>query len=135
MPTQGKGRLVEFITTNDILPEGLLRSLEHQKRSNAVDELETMLALDLTEAPWQQWFERNDWVLGTEFVRILEERPIDVEHIADYLMQAYDGFLDLVEIKRPEGVLKVLGKQSATTETMCRIQIGQGNHSGCAISL
>ena len=101
-----KGRLVEFITTNDILPEGLLRSLEHQKRSNAVDELETMLALDLTEAPWQQWFERNDWVLGTEFVRILEERPIDVEHIADYLMQAYDGFLDLVEIKRPEGVLR-----------------------------
>lgn len=54
----------------------------------------------------QKWFENNDWVLGTEFVGVLEERPIDVENIADFLMQAYDGFLDVVEIKRPEGKLR-----------------------------
>jgi hypothetical protein len=45
-------------------------------------------------------------VLGSDYVRLLDERPIDIGHIADYLMQAYDGFLDLVEIKRPEGNLK-----------------------------
>jgi hypothetical protein len=56
--------------------------------------------------PWQKWFENNDWVLGTEFVGVLGERPIDVENIADFLMQAYDGFLDVVEIKRPEGKLR-----------------------------
>ena len=28
---------------------------------------------------------------------------IDTQHISDFLMQAYDGFLDIVEIKRPEG--------------------------------
>jgi hypothetical protein len=39
-------------------------------------------------------------------VRILDERDIDPDNIADYLMQAYDGFLDIIEIKRPEGALK-----------------------------
>jgi hypothetical protein len=48
----------------------------------------------------------NDWILGSDFVRMLDEREIDVEHIADYLMQAYDGFLDLIEIKRPGGSMR-----------------------------
>lgn len=65
-----------------------------------------MLANNLTEQPWQKWFEQNPWVFGTDFVRVLEERQIDTSHISDFLMQAYDGFLDIVEIKRPEGRLK-----------------------------
>ena len=100
------GELVTFLDQHEILPADLMKSLEHQKRCRAIDELAEMLEQDLTEAPWQNWFEENDWVLGTEFVRILDERDIDVSHIADYLMQAYDGFLDLVEIKRPEGGLR-----------------------------
>jgi hypothetical protein len=31
-------------------------------------------------------------VLGTDFVPIVDDRPIDVRHIADYLMEGYDGF-------------------------------------------
>jgi len=37
---------------------------------------------------------------------ILDERHIDVENISDFLSEAYDGFLDVVEIKRPEGGLQ-----------------------------
>ncbi len=64
-----------------------------------------MLKKDLVENDWQKWFEDNTWVLGSEFVRVLDERHIDVQNISDFLMQAYDGFLDVVEIKRPEGGL------------------------------
>lgn len=101
-----KRALVDFINDNQLLPDDLVKSLDFAKRSRAVENFEQMLTKDLTEAPWQEWFKENDWVLGTEFVRVLDARPIDVEHIADYLMEAYDGFLDLVEIKRPEGKLK-----------------------------
>jgi hypothetical protein len=101
-----KRQLVDFLTENEILPSDVLQSLGYQERCRAVEELEEMLEQDLREQPWQEWFTDNDWVLGTEFVRILDERPIDVDNIADYLMEAYDGFLDLVEIKRPEGDLK-----------------------------
>lgn len=101
-----KRSLVEFINDNDLLPAALARTIDYHRRCKAVEELDGMLARNLTEARWQHWFEENDWVLGTEFARLLEERPIDVDHIADYLMEAYDGFLDLVEIKRPEGKLR-----------------------------
>lgn len=97
--------LIELLEEHDVLPADLLASLEHRRRCRAVDEFRAMLERDLTEAPWQRWFEENDWVLGTEFVRVLDERDIDTDHIADYLMQAYDGFLDVVEIKRPGGNL------------------------------
>ena len=33
---------------------------------------------------------------------ILAERDIDVDDIADYLMRSIDGFLDVVEIKKPD---------------------------------
>ena len=100
-----KRGLLDFLLEHDIIPEHLLLAMHHKRRLNAIAEFERMLADDLTEHPWQKWLEQNPWVLGTEFVRVLDERKIDTEHISDFLMQAYDGFLDIVEIKRPEGRL------------------------------
>ncbi len=101
-----KRKLINFLEQHEVFPEDLVSALQYRQRLRAVEQLEAMLDQNLVEAEWQRWFETNDWVLGSEFVRILGERAIDVDHIADYLMQAYDGFLDLVEIKRPEGSLK-----------------------------
>ena len=101
-----KRGLLDFLLKHDIIPEHLLLALHHKRRLNAIAEFEQMLSDDLAEYPWQKWFEQNSWVLGTEFVRVLDERQIDTEHISDFLMQAYDGFLDIVEIKRPEGRLR-----------------------------
>jgi hypothetical protein len=100
-----KNYLLNFISENNLLPHDLLINLEHQKRVEAVKEFESMLEENLLEDSWQAWFKDNQWVLGTEFVKILDERDIDTEHITDYLMQAYDGFVDVVEIKRPDGDL------------------------------
>jgi hypothetical protein len=101
-----KNEVLDFIAKNNILPEDLILGLQNQTRINAVKEFESMLAQNLREPRWQEWFKRNDWVLGSEFVRILDEREIDTANITDYLMQAYDGFLDIIEIKRPEGSLR-----------------------------
>ena len=96
-----KEELLSFIAKHDILPEDIISGLKHQSQINAINEFENMLSQDLLEKEWQKWFTKNDWVLGSEFVKILDEREIDTENIADYLMQAYDGFLDIIEIKRP----------------------------------
>lgn len=69
-----------------------------------------MINSDLVESNWQKWFEINSWVLGSEFVRILEERSIDTKNITDFLVEAYDGFLDVIEIKRPEGGMSFWSK-------------------------
>lgn len=101
-----KKKVLNFIAANNILPDDLIAGLQSQARIKAVNEFEMMLDQNLVEQKWQAWFTSNDWVLGSEFVRILEEREIDTANIADYLMEAYDGFLDIIEIKRPDSSLK-----------------------------
>jgi len=102
-------KLVRFILDNDVIPEELEAGLQRARRARAIREFEKMLQENRRESDWQDWFEKNCWVLGSEFVRLLDERSIDVQHISDLLVQAYDGFLDIVEIKRPEGGLQFWG--------------------------
>ena len=67
----------------------------------AIKEFEDNLLLDKPESFWQDWFSKNKWVLGSEYLQIIDERHINVDNIADYLMEAFDGFVDIVEIKKP----------------------------------
>lgn len=99
-----KQELIRFIIDNQVIPEELAAGLKQAQRNRAVKVFEKMLKEDLNEGAWQKWFESNSWVLGSQFVRILEERYIDTQNISDFLMEAYDGFLDVVEIKRPGGL-------------------------------
>lgn len=98
-----KRGLIRFILQNDVIPEDLALGLQHARRVRALRQFEAMLTENRRESDWQTWFEQNCWILGSEFVRVLDERSIDIQHISDFLMEAYDGFLDIVEIKRPEG--------------------------------
>ena len=97
-----KKNLVKFLVDQSVIPSDVYLSVESLRRANAVREFENLLKQDHAERVWQKWFQENSWVLGSEFVRILDERQIDTKHITDYLMEAYDGFLDIVEIKKPE---------------------------------
>lgn len=101
-----KTEVIKFILNNNVIPSDLVLGLRHSQRLKAIDKFENMLNKGLLEAAWQKWFQSNSWVLGSQFVRILDERSIDTENISDFLMEAYDGFLDIVEIKRPNGVLQ-----------------------------
>lgn len=98
--------VVQVVVEHELLREDVVLALEHRARRLAVETYRAMLQDDLLEHNWQKWFQENQWVLGSEFVRVLDEREIDTQHIADYLLESYDGFLDLVEIKRPEGGLR-----------------------------
>src|SRR5439155_5288280 len=87
-----KRKLIEFILSNEIIPEDLATGLLQARRIRSVREFEIMLQNDQREQKWQEWFERNSWVLGSEFVRVLDDRHIDTQNISDFLMEAYDGF-------------------------------------------
>ncbi len=62
---------------------------------------ETLLAADANEHNFQPWFQQNAWVLGSDCVRILNTRKIDLHNVADLLVESYDGHADVVELKRP----------------------------------
>jgi hypothetical protein len=98
--------LVSFILDNKVIPAELEHALQQTRRYRAIKEFETLLQSDAVESKWQEWFTRNSWVMGSEFVEVIGERRIDASHISDFLMRAYDGFLDVVEVKRPGGELR-----------------------------
>lgn len=106
---EDKKGMLQFLLNNDVIPEELEVGLTHARKLKAIDEFQYLLESDFTENKWQTWFEKNSWVLGSDFVKILDERAIDTSNISDFLMQSYDGFLDVIEIKRPEGGLKFWG--------------------------
>jgi len=97
--------IAEWLCANELLPSDCADIMEFNKRRRAIHEFAEKLEGNEVEYEWQKWFEQNSWVLGNEFVDILDERKIDTENIADYLMKTFDGFVDLIEIKRPEGML------------------------------
>ena len=94
--------VVKKLHESGILTENLSVAITAAERNCAVSEFEQAISSGYPESYWQDWFSRNKWVLGSEYLNILPERDIDVTDIADYLMRAIDGFLDVVEIKRPD---------------------------------
>ena len=102
--------VAKFLVQNNILSNDVTGLVEFCHRESALLEYEKALNEDRSESFWQKWFEKNNWILGNEFVRILDDRNIDTKNIADYLMETFDGFVDIVEIKRPDGELQFWSK-------------------------
>lgn len=96
----------DFLVKKGILTSDTTNMIEFCRREEALIDFEKALCENRTESYWQRWFEDNNWILGNEFTGILDERSIDTKNIADFMMETFDGFVDLVEIKRPEGNLK-----------------------------
>ncbi len=96
-------------TAKQLLESGLLSSnialaIDLIKKKAGIDEFSSYINQNLQESHWQTWFKNNKWILGSEYLHILDERNIDTQHIADYLVKAFDGFVDIVEIKKPNGL-------------------------------
>lgn len=93
--------VLALIDQHDLLPEDVRRAVALRDKETAIGEFRAALQADENEHFWQAWFERNDWVLGSDFVTVLDDRQIDPEHQGDFLVKAVDGFMEIIEIKRP----------------------------------
>ncbi len=106
-----KAKVLELIMSKDLIPDDIIKGIKLQEKNKAILEYEEHIEHDHKEDIWQKWFKNNPWVLGSEFVKILDSRSIDTQNISDYLMEAYDGFLDIIELKRPGGGLNFWSPQ------------------------
>lgn len=57
---------------------------------------------NLKEKDYQKFLEENPWFFGGEYVRAHSQKRAGSELIEDFLLEKYDGFHDVVEIKRPD---------------------------------
>lgn len=79
--------------------------LEHER--NIVQTIETIDNLakykaGQSEKIFQNWIESNLWVFGVEYVKKYDARKIALFSEGDLLMESVDGYLDLIELKRPK---------------------------------
>ena len=101
---EGQADAANLLIENGILSDHVYVAAISIKKIAALEEYEESLAKNYPESYWQDWFSVNKWLLGSDFAQIIDERRIDTENIADYIMKAFDGFVDLVEIKKPNGM-------------------------------
>lgn len=64
-------------------------------------EYKTELGVGKNEEVWQKFFEYNPWILGSDFVEVLDERVLDEDSITDLPVKDYDGFVNIIELKLP----------------------------------
>lgn len=94
-------KLIEIAISKNLDLSDVNKLIEISDRRKALDEFEQLYNSNATENLWQKWFQKNNWVFGSDFISISEDRRIDVEHIADFIVKNLDGFVDVIEIKRP----------------------------------
>lgn len=61
------------------------------------------------EKIFQNWLDNNLWVFGVDYIKKYDFRKIAIFSEADILLESMDGFLDLIELKRPN--ISGLGKR------------------------
>lgn len=106
---------MELILNNmDLLDESSIKSikeeiLETQKIRDDIDnkklEIEKLKSMlknpKYKELDFQRFFERNYWMFGIDYIGIIPQKKISMEDIPDFLLERYDGFNDILDLKLP----------------------------------
>jgi len=84
----------------------LNRLLDLEEKGNIVESVNADITLQKytagqPEKIFQNWIETNLWIFGVEYIKKHEARKIAIFSEADILMESVDGYLDLIELKRP----------------------------------
>ncbi len=110
---EGKEKIAEVAKNYGLIKVGDIDSVVQKKEavnlfnkilndSNEFEKYKTQLDVRKPEEVWQRFFSDNPWILGSDFVEILNERQLDVDNITDYLLRSFDGFVDIIELKLPD---------------------------------
>lgn len=106
----GREKMKEILKNFNVINKGDINELV--ERNSAVKTFESILGdstkfdaykkelgVGKKEEVWQKFFENNSWILGSDFVEILDERVLDEENITDLPVKDYDGFVNIIELK------------------------------------
>jgi hypothetical protein len=53
------------------------------------------------KSSWQKWIYKNHWLFGVQYLTPIEKAKVGFDNIPDFLFPTLDGFIDILEIKRP----------------------------------
>ncbi len=112
--------LLESLSELEI--ENLHGAFQHKRVNTEIQNLEKLIQLEIEgsitttienheelvkykagqpEKIFQNWIESNLWVFGIDYIKKHDSRKIALFSEGDLLMESVDGYLDLIELKRP----------------------------------
>ena len=65
-------------------------------------DVKSRMGLGKDEEVWQRFFQKNDWILGSDVIELLDTRALSEHEITDLPFKSVDGFLDIIELKLPD---------------------------------
>jgi hypothetical protein len=74
----------------------------HSERRQAITEFETAIEAGELEEYWRKFLIANQWMFGGSNVAVIQEGRIDIKTTADIPFEVEGGFMDIVELKRPD---------------------------------
>jgi len=108
---------------SDLEIENLHGAFQHKLITTEIENLEKLIQLEMEgsitskinnyeellkykagqpEKIFQNWIESNLWVFGIDYIKKHDSRKIALFSEGDLLMESVDGYLDLIELKRPK---------------------------------
>ncbi len=99
------GAFQHKIITSEI--ENLEKLIQFEMKGNITSEINNHVELlkykaGQPEKIFQNWIESNLWVFGIDYIKKHDSRKIALFSEGDLLMESVDGYLDLIELKRPK---------------------------------
>jgi hypothetical protein len=87
--------------------QNLIQLLALEESGNIVGDIEAYDNLESYKAEqpekiFHKWIDKNLWVFGVEYIKKHDARRIALFSECDLLMESIDGFIDLIELKRPK---------------------------------
>lgn len=94
-------QLMKKVVESGLSENNMLDAIRYSYREKELKEFESMLSQRNNEHDWQSWISDHRWILGSPYANILE-RNIDLKTQVDFFVHSIDGYVDIVEIKRPD---------------------------------
>ncbi len=88
--------------------ENLMFLLDIEQSGNIVQDIKNhdklkMYIAGQPEKIFQKWIEKNiKWIFGVEYIKKHDFKTVGLHSESDMLMESMDGFIDLIELKRPK---------------------------------
>ncbi len=81
----------------------LVAALNCGRFSQMLGKLEALVEENALEEKFQTLLKQNSWMFGSEYSKLIDKRAIIADEQMDFLLQrTSDGYLEIIEIKRPK---------------------------------
>ena len=100
LQSENQEQVIQLQKLNEIVKESKL-AVYKEKLKELEERLQQNYPETSGEDSWQSWVYKNNWLFATQYTKPLPKSHVGFHNIPDFLFPTLDGFIDILEIKKP----------------------------------